>query len=197
MSGRTLASEPCSGDKAHQSGRVGKAIVAEADDDALRPRLQLFDMGAAAQYLHADQNHQLLDLVRHGAEAVDHFRGKAFDLGLVVERGQTTVELQAQVEILDIMSGDGDRRAERDQWRPSFFRRLAAARLERGDGLVQHLLVKLVADFLDMSGLFVAEQIAGAANVEIVAGELEARSERVERLQHFEPLLRLRRDGAC
>ena len=75
-----------------------------------------------------------------------------------------------------------------------FFRRLGAARLERGDGLVQHLLVKLVADFFDMSGLFVAEQIAGAANVEIVAGELEARAKRVERLQHFEPLLRLRRD---
>jgi hypothetical protein len=40
--------------------------------------------------------------------------------------------------------------------------------------VLQHLLVELEADFLDMAGLFVAQQVAGAANVEIVAGELEA-----------------------
>ena len=39
---------------------------------------------------------------------------------------------------------------------------------------VQHRLVQLEADFLDMPRLLVAEQIAGAANIEIVAGELEA-----------------------
>ena len=37
------------------------------------------------------------------------------------------------------------------------------------------------------------KQIAGAANVEIMGRELEARAQRVERLQHLEPLLRLRR----
>ena len=47
-----------------------------------------------------------------------------------------------------------------------------------------------------MAGLLVAEQIAGAADVEIVARELEAGAERIERLQHLQPLLRLRRDRA-
>jgi hypothetical protein len=37
--------------------------------------------------------------------------------------------------------------------------------------------------------LFLAQQIAGAADVEIVAGKLEACAERVERLQHFQSLL--------
>ena len=60
--------------------------------------------------------------------------------------------------------------------------------------LFQHLLVKLEADFLDVAGLLVAEKIAGAADIEIVRGELEAGAERVERLQHLEPALGLRRD---
>ena len=47
-----------------------------------------------------------------------------------------------------------------------------------------------------MAGLLVAEQIAGAADVEIVRGELEAGAEGVERLQHLEAALRLRRDLA-
>ena len=58
------------------------------------------------------------------------------------------------------------------------------------------MLIKLVADLLDVAGLLVAEKIAGAANIEIVGGELETGAERVERLEHFEPPLRLRRDFA-
>ena len=64
-----------------------------------------------------------------------------------------------------------------------------AAALELGDRLFQHLLVELEADFLDVAGLLLAEQVAGAANVEVVAGELEAGAERVERLQHLQPPL--------
>ena len=59
--------------------------------------------------------------------------------------------------------------------------------------LLQHLLVELEADLLDVAGLLLAEQIAGAADVEIVRGELEAGAERVERLQHLQPPLGLRR----
>ena len=62
--------------------------------------------------------------------------------------------------------------------------------------LLQHLLVELEADLLDVAGLLVAEQVAGAADVEIVAGELEAGAERVERLQHLQPPLGLRGDLA-
>ncbi len=40
--------------------------------------------------------------------------------------------------------------------------------LSAGDRLLQHLLIEFVADFLDVAGLLVAEQIAGAANIQIV-----------------------------
>ena len=64
------------------------------------------------------------------------------------------------------------------------------------DRLLQHLLVELVADLLDVAGLLLAEEVAGAADVEVVRGELEARAQRVERLQHLEPALGLRRQRA-
>jgi hypothetical protein len=64
-----------------------------------------------------------------------------------------------------------------------------AAGLQLEDRVLQHLLVELDADLLDVARLLVAEQVAGAADVEVVAGELEAGAEAVERLQHLQPLL--------
>jgi hypothetical protein len=54
------------------------------------------------------------------------------------------------------------------------------ALLQRRDRLLQHLLVKLVADFADMAGLFIAKKIARAANIKIVRGKLEAGAQAVE-----------------
>ena len=67
--------------------------------------------------------------------------------------------------------------------------RLEPARLGLEDRLLEHRLVELEADLLDMARLLVAEQIAGAADVEIVGGELEAGAEAVERGEHLQPLV--------
>ncbi len=64
-----------------------------------------------------------------------------------------------------------------------------AAGLRFHDRLFEHRLVKLEADFADMAGLLVADEIAGAANVEIVAGELKAGAQRVEIEQDLETLI--------
>ena len=68
------------------------------------------------------------------------------------------------------------------------------AGLEVEDRLLQHRLIELEADLLDVAGLFLAEQIAGAADVEVVRGELEAGAQRFQRLQHLQPPLGLRGD---
>ncbi len=48
-----------------------------------------------------------------------------------------------------------------------------------------------------MAGLFLAQEVAGAADVEVVAGQLEAGAQRVERLQHLQaPLRRWRKQAA-
>ena len=57
------------------------------------------------------------------------------------------------------------------------------------DRVLEHRLVELEADFLDVARLLVAEQIAGAADVEVVAGELEAGAEAVEVGEHLQPLV--------
>ena len=72
--------------------------------------------------------------------------------------------------------------------------RLRNTGLEVEDRLLQHRLIELEADLLDMAGLFLAQQIAGAADVEVVRGQLEAGAQCLQRLQHLQPPLRLRRD---
>ena len=64
-----------------------------------------------------------------------------------------------------------------DQLAVGLERILAGAEL--GHGLLDHLLVELVAHFLDVARLLVAQQVAGTAQVEIVAGQREAGTQRV------------------
>ena len=67
---------------------------------------------------------------------------------------------------------------------------LAGAHL--GHRVLQHLLVELDADLADMAGLLVAQQVAGAADVEVVRRQGEPGAQRIQRLHHRQPLLRRR-----
>ncbi|MEJ0010122.1 MAG: hypothetical protein WDN72_06195 [Alphaproteobacteria bacterium] len=67
--------------------------------------------------------------------------------------------------------------------------RCGRAAAEVGDGLLQHRLVELDADFLDVAGLLLAQQIAEAADIHVVAGHREAGAEAVELLHHLQPPL--------
>src|SRR3546814_20394636 len=55
---------------------------------------------------------------------------------------------------------------------------------------LQHLLVELDADLLDMARLLLAEQVAGAPIVEIVTRQGEDGAERVQRLHGFQTFVR-------
>ncbi len=50
------------------------------------------------------------------------------------------------------------------------------ARLERAHGFVEHLVVHREAHFLDVARLRIAQDLAGAADLQVVHGEVEARS---------------------
>ena len=73
--------------------------------------------------------------------------------------------------------------------RPLVLDHRALPALQRDHRLFQHGLIELEADLADMARLLLAEQIAGAADVEVVARQHEAGAERIERLQHLQPLL--------
>ena len=157
-------------------------IVAEGDDDALRPGLDLLDMRAAAHRLDRDDLRASCSTSGGMGPKRSIISAAKDSMSCVrLQRREAAIELQAQGEIGDVIFRDRHRRADGDGRRPRFFLRLLDARLQQRDRIGQHLLIELVADFLDMAGLLVAQQIAGAANVEIVARELEAGAERVER----------------
>ena len=56
------------------------------------------------------------------------------------------------------------------------------------------MLIKFEADFLDVTGLLVAQEVAGTTDVEVVCRDLEAGAQRIERLQNFKPPFGLRGD---
>ena len=108
------------------------------------------------------------------AEAIGHLGGKSLDLLVVLQRRETTIKVHAKIEILYIAFRYEDRRADGDGRRPLLLDLRLDAGLQGCNSLLQHLLIEFVADLLDMAGLFVAKKVAGAPDVEIVAGELEA-----------------------
>ncbi len=173
-------------------GGIGEAVVVEGDDRALGAGLDLLDAGVAAQPLDGDDLQQIVDLGRQLAEAVDQLGREGVDLAPVDQRRDAAIEAEPHIEIGDIGFGDQHRRADGDLRRP-LLRRLAEradAAPRAGDRLLEEMLVELDADLADMARLLLAEQIAGAADVEIVARQREAGAELVERLHHFEPALR-------
>ena len=139
---------------------------------------------------------QVLDLVRQRSEAVDQLGAEGLDLLLVLDVGKPAVEREPHRQVGDIILRDQHRRADGDLRRPAVGDRRGDAGLEARHRLFEHLLVELEADLLDVAGLLVAQQVAGAADVEIVGGELEAGAKRVERLQHLQPPLGLPGDLA-
>ena len=184
-------------DEDDQAFRIGEDIVAERQHDTLRSGLDLFDIGAAAERLDRHDLQEMLDLFGQRTEAVDQFGGESFDVPFVFDFGQPPVEREPHREIGDVILRNQNRRADGDLRRPAVGDRRGDTGFQAQNRLFQHLLIELETDFLDVAGLLLAEQIAGAANIEVVRGELESGAERVQRLQNFQPPFGLRRDGAA
>jgi hypothetical protein len=167
----------------------------ELDGRPLRPAVELGDAGPLAERLDPDDRHQRVDLRRQRAEAVDELRREALHLDLLLEPRQAAVEAEADVEVGDVILGDEDGDAEIDLGAPVVVLGQAdLAGAELLDRLLQHVLVKLEADLAHVAGLLLADQVAGAADVHVLAREREAGAEALERAEHAQPLLGLRRE---
>ena len=70
-------------------------------------------------------------------------------------------------------------------------------RAQLGHGLLEHVVVELEADLADLPGLLVAEEVAGTADVEVVAGQLEAGAQPFQRLDHAAAGARRCRPASC
>ena len=154
---------------------MGEPVLMEPDHRALRSGIQLRHIGGPAEILDRDHAEQVFDLDRQRAEPVDHFGGKAVDILHIALVADPTIERQAHIEVLNIAFRDHHRHAEIDLRAPALAREILdrATVASLFHGLTQHLLVQLDTHFLDMAGLFLAEQVAGTANVEVIAGKRE------------------------
>ena len=128
-------------------------------------------------------------LLRQRPEAVDQLGGEGLDGVVAFGRGQPAIEPEPHLQIRHVVFRDQHRGAEIDLRRPLILDHRPLPALQRHHRLFQHGLIELEADLADMARLLLAEQIAGAADVEVVAGQHEAGAERIERLQHLQPLL--------
>ena len=62
------------------------------------------------------------------------------------------------------------------------------AGFQRRHGALQQFHVQVVADLLDLAALFIAQQLAGAANFQIMSRQGKSGAQLLERLQRFEAL---------
>ena len=165
-SGRILARAAEAIEEGHEAFGVGEFVVLEGDEAALWPGFELGDAGGEAGELDFDDAEEVAGFGRQGAEAVDHFGGEAIDVGAALHLVEAAVEGHADVEIRHIVLGDEDGDFDGDLRAEGFgggFDALCAG-LGLEDRLFEHRLVEFEADLLDMAGLFVAEQVAGAAH---------------------------------
>ena len=147
----------------------------KADRGAFGPPVERRNPGAFAHRLDPHDQHQRVHLPRQFSEPVDEFRSKAFQFNLGRQVTETSVQSKTDIQIGHIGFGDQHRHTEVDLWRPfpvigDAFRLTG---FDLGDLLFQHLLIKLIADFAHLAGLFFAQQIARPPDVEVLAGQRE------------------------
>ena len=131
---------------------------------------------------------QRLGRRRQRAVAVLPLGADVVDLGRRRDGGQAPVRLEAQLLLGDVVRrevGVG-RHVELD-----LGRRPDRRALHLGHRLGDHLAVEVVADGGDVARLRLAEQVAGAADLEVAHGDLEPAAELGRLADRLQPLVRL------
>ncbi len=145
--------------------------------------------GVAASFSSATAN-RCLTGSRQQAEAVDHLHLQLAQGFIVAGAGDALVQRQPRVHVGQVVVGDQRRQVQFDLGlvRAAQFEVRQLAALERAHGTVEQLGVEREADLLDLPGLFLAQQLAGAADFQIVRGQREPGAQLLQRGQRVEAL---------
>ena len=143
--------DPCSRMKAMSPSGLAKTLSRNDSTIALGSCLDLLDIGAPAERLDRDHLQQMLDFLRQLAETIDQLGSKTVDVVFVLDLGESPVEGKPYRQVGDILLRNEQSGADGDLRRPSVGDRRRNSGLEAQHRLLQHLLVELEADFLDMA----------------------------------------------
>src|SRR3954471_7346932 len=137
------------------------------------------------------QGQEVLERLRERAEAVLKLLAQRLQLGDLARAGDAAVDVDLRLLVGDVVGGHV--RVDVDVEAHGL--RLVLAReplvLARANRLVEHAHVQLEAEGGDVAGLLVAEQVAGAADLEVAHGDLEAGAELGVVAQRAQALRRL------
>ena len=152
--------------------RVERGVGPQREDQPARAGVEPADAQRPEPDLHRHELEEGVDLVGGVAVAV-HDLGPGL-LELLVGRGlgEPLVEVEPLVDVGHVVVGDEGRRPAAGR-RGRCPARGASPRSSRTASSMQ-LGVEVEADRLDLARLVLAEQVAGAADLEIVAGDVEA-----------------------
>src|SRR5215471_11047268 len=158
-------------EKADEPRGIGEAVVVEAQHCAFRSRFHFRHAGVAAKTLDRDDFKKVLNFARKWTEAIDELGGERVDLAPVDQGGDAAIKPEPHIEIGDVVLGYQHRCADRDLRRPRFLglAELTNAAPRLGDRFLKKMLIELDAHFADVAGLLLAQEVASAANIKIVA----------------------------
>ncbi len=173
--------------------RIDRRVRREGDRRHLLAGIDSCDavgLGEDAQAVNVEER---LRLRRQLAEAVGDLLEQGVDLLGLARAGESLVQRQADVDVAAVGVGQQRGRVQVDLGHRRERRQQVglAAVLQRTHRLGEHVVVELEADLHHVAALVVAEHLAGAADLEVVHREVEARAELFHLLDRLEPLRRL------
>ncbi len=177
-------------DEVDDAGGVHRGVLAEVQNGHFFGRVDLGDAVALRNQPQTVCVHQRLRRRRQAAEAIDDFLGHAVELGAGGGAGQSLVERKPGMHIAAIVVGQqgGHMQIDLGGHAQRVEQVGLAACAQRLHGLAQHVVVELEADLLHIARLLLAQHFAGAANLQVVHGQIEARAQFFHLLNGFEPL---------
>src|SRR5690606_10511604 len=185
-------------DQRDERGRIDVRPLREAQRAAGRAGLELRGAESLREQLQPRDLEQRLRRRRQQPEPVDQLDLELIEL---LARGRVRDPLvvhEPGVHVRHVVLRDQRRQAELDlrAVRERIVEIRLAALLQLFHGAREELVVEREADARDLAALPLAEELAGAADLEIVRREREADAERLERFDRLEPFRRLRRQRA-
>ena len=139
--------------------------MAESEDELPRGSVEFSDLELAQLGLDRHEAREVLHLVGKIAKTVDELFLERHQLAVGLELGEALVEEKPELDVRDVIVGNlrGDRKAdvgldeEAGRFSPKF-----------ANGLFEELRVEIESYFGDLSGLVGSQEVARAADLEIV-----------------------------